>query len=70
MIHCRLNPDTTDPSHYAISHDAFGRVLIQLGDANAEQVRLSLSMEQARHAASLLSAALLDAQAALEGDAP
>lgn len=53
-----VHPGTTDPSHYAASHDAFGRVLVQLGDSYGEQLRLSLTPSQARHfAATILEAA-------------
>ena len=54
MFHHRTRPDTVLPTHYAASTDAFGQVLVQLGDAYGEQLRIPVTPEQARHFAGLL----------------
>ena len=54
MIHHRIRPDSTMPTHYGVSTDSFGSVLVQIGDAYGEQLRIPLTPEQARHFASLL----------------
>ena len=66
MIHHRIRHETTDPAHYAVSHDAFGRVLVQIGDAYGEQLRVSLTPDQAWHFAQRLRDALHEAEGAAD----
>jgi len=60
MRHHHLNNDNdNDCSHYAVSTNSMSTgVLLQLGDKNGEQVRLSLDRKSTQYLISLLQEAL------------
>lgn len=59
MIQHRLHAAVAqDPAHYGAASDAFGMVLVQLGDSYGEQLRISMTPAQAEHFSNVLRSAI------------
>ncbi len=54
MLHKYRNISEGDPSHYAVSTNGRGEVLVQVGDKYGEQARIGLTLKEAQELVNLI----------------